>query len=254
MAAALIVVSIVFASKAISARFVNREEWKNVKFIAHRGLSSKYYENSEEAFVAAGRSAFFYGIETDVHFTSDGVPVCAHDDKAFADSRIAVTTSKYDDIKDAPLKKDDYGYVGSRLCRYEKYLSICAEYDKVAVIEIKQLSLDAERIKIVVDMAKSICGDSFVIISFDKNSITTVNELYPSVVTQHIVEDHIALRKSLTEGFDVTDYFRYITKTLVDEAHGKGKKVGIWTVNNIIDIQKYAAYGVDYITTDYDFS
>ena len=34
-----------------------------VKFIAHRGLSGEYYENSEQAFRAAADSDFFYGIE-----------------------------------------------------------------------------------------------------------------------------------------------------------------------------------------------
>ena len=50
---------------------------KNVKFIAHRGLSGEYYENSEQAFRAAADSDFFYGIEADIYFPADGVAVCA---------------------------------------------------------------------------------------------------------------------------------------------------------------------------------
>lgn len=232
----------------------HKETFSNVKFIAHRGLSSKYYENSEEAFAAAGKSDFFYGIETDVYFTADGVPVCSHDDNAFADSGVKITSSNYDDIKNLPLKKSSYGYTGKNICSFDRYLKICAEYGKVAVIELKQWSMNTEQIKTVTDTAKEICGDDFVIISFSKNIIAKVKEIDSAIVTQHLVEDHVSLRNSLTEGFNVSDYFRHMTKALVDESHGKGKKVGVWTVNNIGDIHRYATYGVDYITTDYDFS
>ena len=44
---------------------------KDTKFIAHRGLSSIWRENSLSAFKAAGKEEY-WGIETDVHPTSDG--------------------------------------------------------------------------------------------------------------------------------------------------------------------------------------
>ena len=44
---------------------------KNVKIIAHRGLSGIECENTNAAFVAAGNRSYF-GIETDVHITADG--------------------------------------------------------------------------------------------------------------------------------------------------------------------------------------
>lgn len=46
--------------------------------IAHRGLTDTYPENSMAAFKAA-RAAGFPWIETDIQFTSDGVPVLQHD-------------------------------------------------------------------------------------------------------------------------------------------------------------------------------
>jgi glycerophosphoryl diester phosphodiesterase len=41
------------------------------------------------------------------------------------------------------------------------------------------------------------------------------------------------------------------TKTLVDEAHGKGLHVSTWTVNRIHDATELEKTGVDSIITDY---
>ena len=49
------------------------------RMIAHRGVSSLETENTASAFVAAGNRSY-YGIETDVHRTSDGAFVIIHDD------------------------------------------------------------------------------------------------------------------------------------------------------------------------------
>ena len=51
---------------------------KNVKMIAHRGLSGIECENTNEAFIAAGNRSY-YGIETDVHVTKDGKYIIIHD-------------------------------------------------------------------------------------------------------------------------------------------------------------------------------
>ena len=54
---------------------------QKVCFIAHRGYSSKFHPNTEEAFLGAIAHGSG-GIETDVHFTADGV-------------RLSITTVRY---------------------------------------------------------------------------------------------------------------------------------------------------------------
>ena len=49
------------------------------KMVAHRGLSGIERENTNPAFVAAGNRSY-WGIETDVHKTSDGQFVIIHDE------------------------------------------------------------------------------------------------------------------------------------------------------------------------------
>ena len=52
---------------------------KDVKMVAHRGVSGLEKENTLPAFVAAGSRSHF-GVETDVHRTADGKFVIIHDD------------------------------------------------------------------------------------------------------------------------------------------------------------------------------
>ena len=52
---------------------------KNVKVIAHRGVSGLERENTCASFVAAGNRSY-YGIETDIHKTMDGNYIIIHDD------------------------------------------------------------------------------------------------------------------------------------------------------------------------------
>ena len=50
----------------------------STRLVAHRGLSGIEAENTNAAFVAAGNRSY-YGIETDIHRTSDGRFVVCHD-------------------------------------------------------------------------------------------------------------------------------------------------------------------------------
>ena len=52
---------------------------KNVRVVAHRGLSGIEVENTNSAFVAAGNRSY-WGIETDIYKTADGNFVIGHDD------------------------------------------------------------------------------------------------------------------------------------------------------------------------------
>ena len=62
---------------------------KNVKMIAHRGLSGLERENTYPAFVAAGNRSY-YGVETDVHVTKDKKFVIIHDETTARVSQNAV--------------------------------------------------------------------------------------------------------------------------------------------------------------------
>ena len=77
----------------------------NICFIAHRGYSSRYVMNTEEAFIAAVKHGSG-GIETDVRVTKDGVLVLSHDDAIkFEDgSTLVVEDSTYEELTRKPLR------------------------------------------------------------------------------------------------------------------------------------------------------
>lgn len=227
---------------------------KSVKFIAHRGLSSEYYENSERAFIAAAASDFFYGIETDVYFTADGVAVCSHDDNAFADGSVAITESNYADIALLPLKTDEYGYASDAICTFERYLEIASSGDKVAVIELKQPDLSAEQIELLTSTASRICGDDFVMISFSAKHVKNVEKIDVGLITQRLANNAFAGWFAAMNGYNVSLAASAVNGYMVELAHRRGREIGVWTVNTVEEMKKFVELGVDYITTDFDFS
>ena len=72
---------------------------KNTKMIAHRGLSGIELENTASAFVAAGNRSYF-GIETDIHATTDNKFVVIHDEttERVSDENINVEEVTYENL------------------------------------------------------------------------------------------------------------------------------------------------------------
>ena len=98
---------------------------KNNTLIAHRGYHpGGIWENSADAFIAAGESGF-WGAEADILFDADGNLVVSHN---------------FDDINSETITMDEY-------------LDICAEYGMTAIIDLKYANgtevLDTELSKAV---------------------------------------------------------------------------------------------------------
>lgn len=113
---------------------------------AHRGLSHRYPENSIPAFREAGKVDIFWGMETDVQMTSDGVLVCMHDNTL---DRTTNATGKVSDYTWRELSKFriDGGtgwnsrYAGKlRIPTFAQYLKICKKYNLVPYVELKLLT------------------------------------------------------------------------------------------------------------------
>ena len=104
-----------------------------VRYVAHRGYSDRYVDNTAEAFKAAAKMSF-YGVETDVRETADGIFVCNHDEFVrFADgSEKTVSSATFEELTAVPLlnKKTDSEV---RVCLFEDYLKICKNGGKNCV-------------------------------------------------------------------------------------------------------------------------
>ena len=100
----------------------------DMRMVAHRGLSGLELENTASAFVAAGNRSYF-GIETDVHRTSDGQFVVIHDDTtkrvALDDLRVEETT--FETLRSLRLVDKDgkKGRWDLRIPSLQEYIQIC---------------------------------------------------------------------------------------------------------------------------------
>ena len=162
---------------------------KQTKLIAHRGLSGIEVENTNAAFVAAGNRSY-YGIETDIHRTSDGNFVIGHDDnyERLSGEKIFLgehTLSELGDViffdKDGVKDRTDL-----RPSRLENYLKIVKKYEKHAVLELKSDFTDEEIAKIVEIVKGYDYLESTTFISFIYENLAKIKKLLPNQSAQYL--------------------------------------------------------------------
>ena len=230
---------------------------KNVKMIAHRGLSGLEKENTCSAFVAAGNRASYFGIETDVHVTKDGKFVIFHDDdtaRVGIDSMI-IEQSTFDTLRKLQLTDIDgkRGRIDLVMPELLEYIGICRKYEKTAVLELKN-EFVPEDIFAIIDRIKTTgYWDHVLVISFMLNNLITLRTKYPDHPAQFLIEkewkdEYYQDLEKYNLGLDID--FHLLTQEIVAKVHALGKEVNVWTVNTKEDGERMVALGVDYITSN----
>ncbi|MDD6483771.1 MAG: glycerophosphodiester phosphodiesterase family protein [Clostridiales bacterium] len=226
------------------------------RFVAHRGFSEHAPENTQPAFELAGKAGF-WGIETDIIETADGVFMCMHDDTL--DRTTTGTgdplTYTYNQLLgfDVDYGNDIENYPGLKIPTMIEYLNTCAIYDCVPVIEIKSIN------------------------NYD-NFLQTVYEsgLKDRAIIAGSIESIQEIRARDTEifvmvvGYSFEDYTYYLDRIrsipahnaglllnhpMVDPEiaqiiHSEGYLVGAWTLDTAEDARKFIDYGVDIVVTN----
>ena len=251
---AIILVCSMLFSCGNGAKNTKKIDKGDARIIAHRGLSGIVVENTEAAFVAAGENSY-YGIEADVRKTADGKFVMCHDAdlERISGQKIDVEYSTLAELHEIPLlnkngKKDD----AIRLTTLENYISICKEYDKQAILELKSVFNKDEIGEIVEIIASLDYLDRVTFISFNYDNLLYVRELSPDQSAMYLfskMTDEI-VDMLIRDRIDVAIKHTKLTKSDLDRFHEAGLKVNCWTVDNKATAEKYAKWGVDYITTN----
>lgn len=227
-----------------------------MKFIAHRGYSAKFYQNSELAFIKAGEEKFFFGVETDIRLTKDRVWVCCHDDNPFEDNDLRVSEINIDVALSSTLKESKKGKAdwdeSLRICTLERYLEINVEYNMVPVIELKSRA-DEEAIKNLVELADRICGGDVIYIGYSVEDLLKIKKIRPDAKIQALCKTFYGARKYLDMGLDIDHFFLTFTKATFAKARNLGREVNVWTIRSLKEANKFVKLGVDYITTDYSY-
>ena len=223
--------------------------------IAHRGCSGLEMENTCSAFVAAGNRSYF-GIETDVHITSDRRFVIIHDDTTgrVAEKDLPVEGSDFETLRSLPLRDRD-GLPGRRdlmLPSLAEYIGICRKYEKNSVLELKN-HMEPTDIDRIIQLIRSMEWlEHTIFISFDLPNVQYVRRCLPDQQVQFLVETDIPDLLTILKDndLDLDMDVRLTTPELVRGVHAIGHKINVWTVNTLEEAEKLTAWGVDYITSN----
>lgn len=226
-----------------------------VLVIAHRGLSGIEKENTTSAFVAAGNRSY-YGIETDIHRTSDGYFVVNHDMtlERVAGVNINVEENPLSALQEVILMDKDgtKDRFDLRPCILQDYLKICKKYEKHCVLELKSKFTDEEIEKIINIIKEFDYLDNTTFISFKYDNLLKVRKVLPNHSVQYLVDmitDEV-IKKVTADRIDIDVEQSDLTQEKLKRIHDAGLKVNCWTVDRIEDAERLAEWGVEYITTN----
>lgn len=218
------------------------------RFIAHRGLSGLLTENTVEAFTAAGGRSY-YGVECDVHVTSDGKYVIFHDDGT---GRMCTENYKIEDTAFDIIRNLAFKDGVSRVPTLEEYLQVLSKCGKIAVIELKN-SMRESNIREITE----ICGrlyslDKIIFISFDTENLITVRKILPEqkiqLLTNKFDDGILKTLKEYDFGLDIG--YRVLTDEVMERLSERGITVNCWTCDDKSAAERLIDKGIDFITTN----
>ena len=228
---------------------------QNTKMVAHRGLSGIELENTNASFIAAGNRSYF-GIETDVHKTSDGKFVVHHDDRTgrLCDVDVVVEETPFDVLRSLHLK-DKYGdktRADTLIPTLKEYIATCKRYDKTAVLELKN-EFEKDEIAAICDEIIDLDYlDNVIFISFSFANMVRLRELYPNQAAQFLTNEYQNDLPQILEQhkLDIDIEYKQLNKDRIDTLHRHGIKINCWTCDDKEFAEDLASWGIDFISSN----
>ena len=227
----------------------------NTKMVAHRGLSGIELENTNASFIAAGNRSYF-GIETDVHVTSDGKFVVFHDDTT---GRICKEDLRVEETDFATLRSlhlnDKYGdetRADTLIPTLKEYISTCKRYDKTAVLELKNAMTKEDIANIIAEIREVGWLERVIFISFSFQNMLYVRELEPGHPAQFLTDYYQADLPQILEahGLDIDIEYRQLNEERIKAFHEHGVKINCWTCDDREFAENLAKWGIDFISSN----
>lgn len=226
--------------------------------IAHRGASGEAPEHTRAALLRA----IGYGvdmIEVDVHLSRDGELVVIHD------ADLGRTTNGAGAVREhdwAMLRTLDAGawfdpaFAGERLLVLEEVVALVAGRARLNV-EVKAPPPDwpvlAERLAAVLRANDGLRGA--IVSCFDPRALRVLREVAPEASLGLLwahpdVEPAWEWVRAL-QAVSFHPHWTLATAAVIDRAHRLGLQVLVWTVNDVGDMRRLVAEGVDGIISDF---
>lgn len=254
------------------------EAVKKAKIIGHRGWSEAAPENTLPSYILAGGESSYWGCECDIHETKDGHFILLHDDTLNDTTNAAELFSAYrradgfvwaedltlDQIKTLRIKDREKSPRYRNAAKYgevnvptlEEYLDVCGQFDKVPVIEVKEMAAPEKYLEIL--RGRGILG-SVLMLSFGRKVLGQLTLMAPEINMQLLFEEGDVLgemdlsdAKALgCRGIDI--HYGSVNEELVRKAHEMGLEVNAWEAKPNVpheEVMRVLSCGVDYITVD----
>ncbi len=242
---------------------------KQLRVVNHRGFNSTAPENTLEAFALSKEKGYKY-VETDVSFTSDGVPVLLHDPTINRVARNLDGSTIAGEVKISDITyKEAYenynfsngkaGYENTKIAGFEDFLRLCKREGLYPYIELKANGgYTEEKVKMLVQMVNDYgLGNQSTWISFTAQYLNWVKTYASSATLGFLVSANgvnngaIFTAQQLktatnTVSLDVNYKASATAAALCESA---GIPLEVWTVDKV-EIVKTLPYYVSSVTTN----
>jgi glycerophosphoryl diester phosphodiesterase len=221
-----------------------------VRVTAHRGHARAAPENTLSAVRRAIESGADYA-EVDVHSTADGVIVLLHDRDL---KRVAGVPQRLDELSFEEVRKLDVGswfdaaFVGERVPTLAEVINLARGRIKLN-LELKFFGSDR---RLAREVARLVGEQDFeadcIITSLDYDALREVKRHNPRLRTGLIVAQALGdISQMEVDALCVRADF--LSDELLRAAHGHGREVHVWTVNDARQMTRLMQRGVDNIIT-----
>lgn len=216
--------------------------------MAHRGFHGPTVtENSMEAFEAAVGLGYRH-LESDLHVTSDGVAVLAHDPDLI---RVARSPERIADLTWGQLSTKRL-INGERLPRLDELLTTWPEIHVNLDAKVPQVVEVAARVIRTHGAEERVCVGSF-----SHRAVLSLRGHLPraahSASPREVAAWRVGRRVAGPHAFMVpprSGPIRVVSRTTVARAHRWGTGVHVWTVNDVDQMRDLIRLGVDGLMTD----
>jgi glycerophosphoryl diester phosphodiesterase len=223
-----------------------------VEITGHRGSKLRAPENTLSALRQAIAEGADYA-EIDVQTTADGVVVLLHDADLM---RVASVNRRLRDINYPELSGIDVGswfapeFSSERIPTLQEAIDLARGRIKLN-IELKFTWPDptlAEKVGDIIQRNGFV--SECVVSSLNFQALTEIKQAFPELKTGFIVLQAVGNLSRMEADFLSISAAR-ATSRLVRDVHRRGKKVHVWTVNDLNNVISMVEMGVDNIITDY---
>lgn len=227
----------------------------NVISINHRGYSTDAPENTIPAYILSKKKGFNF-VETDVSFTSDGVPVLLHDNTI---DRTSNGSGNINNLTYAQVRAYDFGswksasYTGTKIPSLAEFLQLCKSIMLHPYIELKPNgSYTKEQVQQIVDMVRAYgLRGKVTYISFSSTFLGYVkdydSEARLGFLKSSYASSDITTCKSLKTTKNSVFYdvaHGAITQSVCDSFMAEDIPIEAWTVNSadtMLGLNKYVS-------------